>query len=106
MKEMNVTPIRNGTVIDHIPPGEAVKVLVVLGVPRPGSSSVVSMAMNVDTGRAPGRKDIVKIEDRELDRDELAVLAAIAPDATISIIRNYEVAKKYKVKEAAQAQMA
>ena len=106
MKEMTVTPIRNGTVIDHIPPGEAVKVLVVLGIPRPGSSSVVSMAMNVETSRAPGKKDIIKIEDRELDRDELAVLAAIAPQASISIIRNYEVAKKYHVQEATRQQVA
>ena len=27
MKELKVTPIKNGTVIDHIPPGFALKVL-------------------------------------------------------------------------------
>ena len=30
MKELKVTPIKNGTVIDHIPPGLALKVLHVL----------------------------------------------------------------------------
>lgn len=103
MKELTVTPIRNGTVIDHIPPGQALKVLIVLGLPREGSSSIVSVAMNVATTREGGRKDIVKIEDRELDTEELLVLAAIAPDATISIIRNFEVAKKHGVKETPRA---
>lgn len=101
MKEVTVTPICNGTVIDHIPPGQALKVLIVLGLPREGSSSIVSVAMHADTSRPPGRKDIVKVEDRELDTEELRVLAAIAPDATISIIRNYQVAKKFKVSERA-----
>jgi hypothetical protein len=45
MKEMKVTPIRNGTVIDHIPAGSALKVLMVLGLPRQGSSSSVTVAM-------------------------------------------------------------
>jgi aspartate carbamoyltransferase regulatory subunit len=100
MKELKVTPIRNGTVLDHLPPGSALKVLMVLGLPREGSSSSVTVAMNATTNRPTGRKDIVKIEDRELDAKELAMLAVIAPDATISIIRNYEIVKKIQAKEA------
>ncbi|MBW3583021.1 MAG: aspartate carbamoyltransferase regulatory subunit [Euryarchaeota archaeon] len=97
MKEFIVPPIRNGTVIDHIPPGKSVRVLEVLGIPRPGSTSIVSLAMNVETGRGAGRKDIVKIEDRELEREELDRIALIAPGATINIIRNYDVARKHTV---------
>jgi aspartate carbamoyltransferase regulatory subunit len=41
-----------------------------------------------------GRKDIVKIEDRELIPEEVDKIALIAPQATINIIRDYEVAKK------------
>ncbi len=106
MKELKVTPIRNGTVIDHIPPGSALKVLMVLGLPREGSSSSVTVAMNASSSGEQGRKDIVKIEDRELDRDELAALAVMAPDATISLIRNYEVAKKFSAKEKLPAPQA
>ncbi|MBI4393642.1 MAG: aspartate carbamoyltransferase regulatory subunit [Euryarchaeota archaeon] len=95
-KEMKVSPIRNGTVIDHITPGMALKVLRILGLPREGSRSVVSAIMNVpsESGR---RKDIVKIEDRELEPEEVDRISLIAPNATINIIRDYEVAEKHKV---------
>ena len=32
MRELRVTPIKNGTVIDHIPAGMALKVLKILGI--------------------------------------------------------------------------
>jgi aspartate carbamoyltransferase regulatory subunit len=94
MKELKVTPIKDGTVIDHITPGRALKVLRILKIPE-STSSVVSVAMNV-SGKM-GKKDIVKVENRELDPKELDKIALIAPKATINIIRDYEVAKKHKV---------
>jgi len=94
MKEVKVTPIKDGTVIDHITPGNAVKVLRILKIPE-STTAVVSVAINV-TGKK-GKKDIVKIENRELDPKELDKIALIAPKATINIIRDYEVVKKHKV---------
>jgi aspartate carbamoyltransferase regulatory subunit len=94
MKELKVTPIKNGTVIDHITAGCAVKVLHILNIPE-STTSVVSVVMNV-VGKT-GKKDIVKVENRELDPKELDKLALIAPKATINIIREYEVIKKHKV---------
>jgi len=95
MKELKIQPIKNGTVIDHITAGNAVKVLHILGIPK-GSSSTVSVAINVKSKY--GKKDIVKVENRELDPYEVDKIALIAPKATINIIRDYEVAEKYKVK--------
>ncbi len=95
MKELKIQPIKNGTVIDHITAGNAVKVLHILGIPK-SSSSTVSVAMNVNSKY--GKKDIVKVENRELDPYEVDKIALIAPKATINIIRDYEVAEKYKVK--------
>ncbi len=43
------------------------------------------------------KKDIVKIENRELKPKEVDKVALIAPDATINIIRNYNVEQKHKV---------
>ncbi|MBO4797569.1 MAG: aspartate carbamoyltransferase regulatory subunit, partial [Candidatus Methanomethylophilaceae archaeon] len=43
-------------------------------------------------------KDIIKIEDRELDSRSVDKIALIAPEATISIIRDYYVAEKYPVR--------
>src|SRR3990172_9223040 len=62
MRDLKVTPIRNGTVIDHIPSGRALKVLKVLGISGEGTSTV-SVLMHVPS-KQRGTKDIVKIEDR------------------------------------------
>ena len=94
MRELKIQPIKNGTVIDHIPSGNAVKVLHILGIPK-FSSSIVSVAMNVKSKL--GKKDIVKVENRELDPHEVDKIALIAPKATINIIRDYEVVEKHKV---------
>ncbi|MCD6146996.1 MAG: aspartate carbamoyltransferase regulatory subunit [Thermoplasmata archaeon] len=95
MKELKIQPIKNGTVIDHITPGNALKVLKILKIPENVSDSIVSAVMNVESKR--GRKDIVKIENRELKASEVDKIALIAPNATINIIRDYEVAEKHHV---------
>jgi aspartate carbamoyltransferase regulatory subunit len=52
--------------------------------------------MNVPSGKI-GRKDVLKIEDRELTQEELDRLALIAPNASVAIIRNYSVAEKRQI---------
>ena len=44
-----------------------------------------------------GAKDIVKIEGRELKSREVDKIALIAPNATINIVREYEIVEKGKV---------
>ena len=95
MKELRVTPICNGTVIDHISPGRALDVLRIIAITGKGLSSTVSVVMHVPSGGS-GWKDIVKVEDRELLPGEVSKITLVAPDVTINIIRNYEVAKKYR----------
>jgi aspartate carbamoyltransferase regulatory subunit len=93
MIELKVQPIKNGTVIDHIAAGQALQVMRILGLPAEGSHSIVSIGMNLPSEKM-GQKDVVKIEDRELDPREVNKISLIAPSATISIIRNYQIAKK------------
>jgi len=94
-KELIVSKIKDGTVIDHIPAGKAFEVLRVLGIK--GSEGLrIAIVINADSTRF-GRKDIVKIEGRFLSKEETAIIALIAPTATINIIRNYEVVEKRKV---------
>ncbi len=90
-----VTAIRNGTVIDHIPAGHALQVIRMLRIDT-SRSTPVSLVMNVPSDKL-GRKDVLKIEDRELNQEELDRLALIAPAASIAIIRNHAVAEKLKV---------
>jgi aspartate carbamoyltransferase regulatory subunit len=94
-KEMRVRRIEHGTVIDHITAGQALNVLRILGVSGT-TSAVVSVAMNVPSG-AIGSKDIVKVEDRELEEEEVDRISLIAPNATINIIRDFAVIEKYRV---------
>jgi aspartate carbamoyltransferase regulatory subunit len=90
-----VTAIRNGTVIDHIPSGQAMRVLEMLNIGK-ATSVPVSMVMNVPSKKM-GTKDIIKVEDRELTQDELNRLALVAPDAHVAIIRAYSVAEKMTI---------
>jgi aspartate carbamoyltransferase regulatory subunit len=90
-----VTAIRNGTVIDHIPSGQAMRVLEMLNIDK-STSVPVSMVMNVPSKKM-GTKDIIKVEDRELNQDELNRLALVAPEAHVAIIRAYSVAEKMTI---------
>ncbi len=96
MKELRVSPIREGTVIDHIRARKALKVFRILSLPSE-FQNVVSILMNVES-RKMGRKDVIKIEGIELDQETLNKIALISPSATINIIQEYKVIRKYKVK--------
>ena len=94
-KELKIVPIKNGTVIDHITAGLALNVLKILKI-NTKTDAVLSVVMNVKS-KLMGRKDIVKVEDRELKPEEVDKIALIAPNATINIIRDSEVVAKHKV---------
>lgn len=90
----SVARIRSGTVIDHIPAGRALEVLRALGITgREGYRTIV--LMNVES-RKLGRKDVVKVEGRFLDPRESALVALVAPTATINTIEDFEVRRKVR----------
>jgi len=99
-RELRVSKIAEGTVIDHVPGGLALRVLAVLGIDG-GRGETVSIGMNVPSDRL-GRKDVVKVEDRELSQAEVDVIALLAPEATINIIRDYAVVEKHRVERPEQ----
>jgi len=90
-----ISPIKNGTVIDHITAGEALNVLRFLGITG-STRECLSIATNVESKRM-GRKDIVKVENRELRTEEVDRIALLAPHAKINIIRDYLVVEKMGV---------
>ncbi|MCK4520719.1 aspartate carbamoyltransferase regulatory subunit [Candidatus Parcubacteria bacterium] len=99
MKVLKVPPIEDGTVIDHLPPWTALTVLRILGIneeKKYRNDLLVTTSMNVKSKRFK-RKDFIKIENRELKPEEVDKIAVIAPKATINIIREKEVIKKWKV---------
>jgi len=95
-RELRVSKIRNGTVIDHISGGYALDVVKMLGITgREGR--VMTIAVNVPSKRF-GVKDVVKVEGRALNAREVNRIALVAPHATINIIRDYCVVEKLEVK--------
>ena len=92
---LKISKIKDGTVIDHIPAGKSLKVLSILGISEVGESTV-SVAMRVQSGQL-GHKDVVKIENRTLQKKELDKLSLLAPNASISIIKNFEIVKKFNL---------
>ena len=61
-----------------------------------GTGNTVSLLINVPSSKQ-GRKDIIKIEDRELTESETERIALLSPGAHVNIIRNYSVAEKTAV---------
>ena len=86
--ELYVKKIKNGTVIDHISAGYALDVLKILNI-KGKESNTVGVVMNVQSKNIE-KKDMVKIEGRELKPEEVDKIALISPNATINIIREYD----------------
>ncbi|HZW56103.1 MAG TPA: aspartate carbamoyltransferase regulatory subunit [Nitrososphaerales archaeon] len=93
--QLLIRRIKEGTVIDHIRAGEALRVLQILGITGK-EGEIVSVAMNVPSSKI-GKKDVLKVANRFLKIEETDKLALIAPQATVNIIKNYKVAEKRKV---------
>lgn len=92
--EMNVSAIKNGTVIDHIESRATFKVADILRVQQ--EHDMVLVATNLRSGKL-GTKGLIKIENRQLTAQEVNKIALIAPHATLNIISEYEVVDKWPV---------
>ncbi len=93
MKSVRLTPISNGTVLDHLPAKTALKVLEILNLDY---DSAVTIAINTES-KISGRKDLVFIEKKFLSHHEIEKIGMIAKGATLNIIENSEVKKKEKI---------
>ncbi len=93
-KELSVSAIKEGTVIDHIPSNVTLKVVDILDLK--GIRSIISVATNLSS-KTMGKKGIIKIGGKDLTKEEVDKIALIAPNATVNIIENYNVKKKIKV---------
>ncbi len=90
-KELVVSALENGTVLDHIPADKVYKALDILNLK--GVENQITIGINLSS-RAQGKKGIIKIADKFFEDEELNKLALIAPKATVNVIRNFEVVEK------------
>ena len=77
-KELSVSAIKEGTVIDHIPSDVTLKVADILDLE--GIKSIISIATNLDS-KTMGKKGIIKVGGKSLTQDEVNKIAIVAPDA-------------------------
>lgn len=93
-KNLSVAAIESGTVIDHLPAGSGLKIVRLLNLAA--HKKKVTLGLNLPS-KTMGYKDIIKVEDREISEKEASQIAVFAPKATINIIRDFRVAKKFSV---------
>ncbi len=94
-RQLLVRRIKDGTVIDHIESGKALLVLRTLDITGK-EGNVITVALNVPSSKHD-KKDIIKVENRFLEKNETNKLALIAPHATINIIKDYKLVEKRKI---------
>jgi len=93
-EKLKVDPIKNGTVIDHITAGKALQVADILNIAN--SEKEIMIGVNL-TSKKMSKKDIIKIENREISKEEANTIALISPTATLIIINDYKVVKKFGI---------
>ena len=94
-KELVVSALENGTVLDHIPAENVYKALSILNLK--GVENQITLGINL-VSKIYGRKGIIKIADKFFEDEELDKLVLIAPQATVNVIRDFKVVEKKKLK--------
>ena len=93
-KELVVSALENGTVLDHIPAENVYKALRILNLK--GIENQITIGINLNS-KQHGKKGIIKIADMFFEDNELNKLALLAPEATVNVIRDFKVVEKKKV---------
>jgi len=87
---MTVDSIKNGFVIDHIKPGNGMKIYKLLGLES--LNCPIALIQNA-VSDSMGAKDIIKIDaDVALDT---AILGYVDPDVTVNVIKDSKIVDKY-----------
>lgn len=86
---MEVTSIRDGVILDHLPAGSALRVLAYLRIDP--ARTRLALIMNVPS-KQYGTKDIIKIEG--VHEPDTTVLGVVTPHATINTVRDGTIVAK------------
>ncbi|MBA7646774.1 Aspartate carbamoyltransferase regulatory chain [subsurface metagenome] len=94
-EKLKIDKISKGTVIDHIDAGYALTILSLTGLDE--SKNLITIGVNVSSKKYQ-TKDIIKIENVFLNETQMQQISILSPNASISLIENYKVIEKKKVK--------
>ncbi|HAF30265.1 MAG TPA: aspartate carbamoyltransferase regulatory subunit [Bacteroidales bacterium] len=90
-KKLQVSAIKDGTVIDHIPASNLFKVINILGLDK--IEKQITFGTNLESKRL-GLKAIIKLADIFFVDKEINKIALVAPEAKLNIIKDYKVVEK------------
>jgi len=93
-KELKVSAIENGTVIDHIPSKSVFQVIKFLNLES--YKNQLYFGINLESKKYE-KKGIIKIRNRYIKSEEANKIALVAPTATLIEIKNFQVINKYNV---------
>jgi aspartate carbamoyltransferase regulatory subunit len=90
-KQLSVSAIENGTVIDHVPANTLFKVIQILGLDH--IENQITFGTNLESKKL-GKKAIIKISGIYFEDEDINRIALVAPEAKLNIIKGYEVVEK------------
>ncbi len=90
-KILEVSAIKNGTVIDHIPANNLFKVISILGLDK--ICNKITFGTNLESQKL-GQKAIIKLSDVFFLEKDINKIALVAPQAKLNVIKNYKVTEK------------
>ncbi len=93
-KELIVSALENGTVIDHIPSKNVFQVIKMLNLDS--FDNQILFGTNLDSKRY-GKKGIIKVKNKFFEKEEINKIAIVAPTATLIVIKDFEIIEKKPV---------
>jgi aspartate carbamoyltransferase regulatory subunit len=93
-KELVVSAIENGTVIDHIPVHNVFQVVRLLGLDN--CPEQILFGTNLES-RKYGKKGIIKVNNKFFEHEDINKIALVAPTATLIVIKDFQVVEKKRV---------
>lgn len=93
-RELKVSAIENGTVIDHIPQGTVMQVMNILNLEN--FNDQIYFGANLESKKY-GKKGIIKVSGRFFQAEEINKISLVAPTVTVIEIRDFMVSNKFNV---------
>ncbi|WP_028864073.1 aspartate carbamoyltransferase regulatory subunit [Psychromonas aquimarina] len=93
-KKLQVEAIQHGSVIDHIPAQQGVKILKFFKFTQTNEKITIGLNLSTHNGKS---KDLIKVENTFISDEQANQLALFAPNATINQIKDFKVVNKFPV---------
>ena len=92
--KLEVSALKDGTVIDHIPADSLFNVMNILNLGH--IKGMMTFGTNLDSNRL-GKKAIIKLSDVYFKEKDINKIALVAPQAKLNVIKEYVVVEKQEL---------